>query len=212
MNLIRRLVIIGALLFPASRMAAQIVERPVPFDSAGLVTVMTPFLAEKAALRPPWWPVSGDFTDARLFTANDSTYVLAVTRRTGVVERYALSATDRDAIRAVVSRLPRAVIVARNDARNAFIKSQTILGIFAYGPTFAGAISNNSSGLRRDISSSRAEPFSPHRRSRAETPSPARRATSLSTWATTERSRVGGRCTCLAQAIARSPRAHSLGD
>jgi hypothetical protein len=145
MNLTRRLVIIGALLsFPASRMAAQIVERPVPFDSAGLVTVMTPFLAEKAALRPPWWPVSGDFTDARLFTANDSTYVLAVTRRTGVVERYSLSATDRDAIRAVVSRLPRAVIVARNDARYAFIKNQTILGLIVYGPTFAGAMSDNS--------------------------------------------------------------------
>jgi len=145
MNLIKRLVIIGALLsVPASRMAAQIVERPVPFDSAGLVTVMTPFLAEKAALRSPWWPVSGDFTDARLFTANDSTYVLAVTRRTGVVERYSLSATDRDAIRAVVSRLPRDVIVARSDARNAFIKNQTILGLLAYGPTFAGAMADNS--------------------------------------------------------------------
>jgi energy-converting hydrogenase Eha subunit C len=147
MNPIRRLAIIGALLsFPASRLAAQIVERPVPFDSAGLVTVMTPFLAEKAALRPPWWPVSGDFTEARLFTANDSTYVLAVTRRTGVVERYSLNATDREAIRAVVSRLPRAIIVARNDARNAFVTKQTILGIIAYGPTFAGAISDNSAG------------------------------------------------------------------
>ncbi|MDB4869945.1 MAG: hypothetical protein JWL97_949 [Gemmatimonadales bacterium] len=145
MNLIRRVVIVGALLsIPASRVAAQIVERPVPFDSAGLVVVMTPFLAERAALRPPWWPVSGDFTDARLFTANDSTYVLAVTRRTGVVERYALSPTDRDAIRAVVSRLPRDVIVARRDARNAFIKNQTILGLIVYGPTFAGAMSDNS--------------------------------------------------------------------
>jgi len=53
MNLVKRLVIIGALLAaPAARISAQIVERPVPFDSAGLVTVMTPFLAEKAALRP----------------------------------------------------------------------------------------------------------------------------------------------------------------
>jgi hypothetical protein len=138
----------GALLiFSALRMSAQIVERPVPFDSAGLVTVMTPFLAEKAALRPPWWPVSGDFTEARLYTANDSTYVLAVGRRTGVVERYTLSATDRDAIRAVVSRLPRGVIVARNDARNAFVTKQTILGLVAYGPTFAGAISDNSAGV-----------------------------------------------------------------
>ena len=145
MNFIRRLVTIGALLsLPLLRLYAQVIERPVPFDSAGLVTVMTPFLAERAALRPPWWPISGDFTEARLFTANDSTYVLAATRRTGVVERYTLSATDRDAIRAVVSRLPRAVIVARNDARNTFIKNQTILGIVVYGPTFAGAIADNS--------------------------------------------------------------------
>jgi hypothetical protein len=63
------------------------------------------------------------------------------------VERYSLSGTDRDAIRAVVSRLPRGVIVARNDARNAFVKNQTILGLFVYGPTFAGAIGNNSAGV-----------------------------------------------------------------
>jgi energy-converting hydrogenase Eha subunit C len=147
MNLIRRLAAIGPLiLLPLSRASAQVIERPVPFDSAGLVTVMTPFLADKAALRPPWWPVSGEFTEARLFTANDSTYVLAVGRRTGVVERYNLTATDREAIRAVVSRLPREVIVARTDARNGFIARQTLLGLIAYGPTFAGAIANNDAG------------------------------------------------------------------
>lgn len=145
MNLMRRLVTIGALLLlPALRVHAQIIERPVPFDSSGLVTVMTPFLADRAALRPPWWPVSGEFTEARLFTANDSTYVLAVTRRTGVVERYTLSGIDRDAIRAVVSRLPRETIMARTDARNAFIRGQTLLGLFVYGPAFAGAIGDNS--------------------------------------------------------------------
>jgi hypothetical protein len=145
MNLIRRAVTLGALLLlPLARVHAQIVERPVPFDSAGLVTVMTPYLADRAALRPPWWPVSGEFTDARLFTANDSTYVLAVTRRTGVVERYALSATDRDAIRAVVSRLPRETILSRTDARGAFIRGQTLLGLLVYGPAFAGAIGDNS--------------------------------------------------------------------
>src|SRR6202521_4751824 len=144
MILIRRLVTIGALLsLPLLRVQAQIVERPVPFDSSGLVTVMTPFLAERAALRPPWWPISGDFTEARLFTANDSTYVLSVTRRTGVVERYTLSSTDRDASRAVVSRLPRAVIAARNDAPGAFIKNYSILGLKVYGPTFPDAIGNN---------------------------------------------------------------------
>jgi hypothetical protein len=145
MNLFKRAVTLGALLlFPLARVQAQIVERPVPFDSAGLVTVMTPYLADRASLRPPWWPVSGDFTDARLFTANDSTYVLAVTRRTGVVERYSLSGTDREAIRAVVAKLPRETIMARTDARGAFIRGQTFLGLLVYGPAFAGAIGDNS--------------------------------------------------------------------
>ena len=144
---LRRLATTGALLFFATTdLRAQIIERPVPFDSAGQVVVMTPYIAERAALRAPWWPVSGDFTEARLYTVNDSTYVLSVGRRTGVVERYAISAVDRDAIRAIVSRLPRDVITARNEARNAFIKNQAILGILAYGPAFAGAIANNGAG------------------------------------------------------------------
>ncbi len=148
MNLIRRLSIAGALLlFPALRIHAQVIERPVPFDSAGIVTVMTPFLADRAALRPPWWPVSGEFTEARLYTANDSTYILAVTRRSGVVERYNLAAVDRDAIRAVVSKLPRDIVVARHDARNSFIRNQSLLGLIGYGPTFANAIADDAASV-----------------------------------------------------------------
>jgi hypothetical protein len=147
MILFRRLAIVGALLFfSATDLRAQIVERPVPFDSAGQVMVMTPYIAERAALRAPWWPVSGDFTDARLYTVNDSTYVLTVGRRTGVVERYTISPVDRDAIRAIVSRLPRDVITARNEARNSFVKNQTLLGIVAYGPAFSLSIADNGAG------------------------------------------------------------------
>ncbi|MDP9205941.1 MAG: hypothetical protein M3P12_10870 [Gemmatimonadota bacterium] len=144
----RRLVTIGALLlFSPLRVHAQVIERPVPFDSVGLVTVMTPFLAERAALQSPWWPVSGEFTEARLFTVNDSSYVLAVTRRSGVVERYSLAQVDRDAIRAVVSKLPRDILVARHDARNSFIRNQTGLGLFVYAPAFAGAIGNDDASV-----------------------------------------------------------------
>jgi hypothetical protein len=83
-----------------------------------------------------------------MFTANDSTFVLAVTRRTGVVERYNITALDRDAIRATVSKLPREVLARRGgDARNAFIRGQTILGLLFYAPAFAGAISNNDAGV-----------------------------------------------------------------
>jgi len=141
---LRRLATVGAILLVATASArAQVVERPVPFDSAGRLVVITPYIAERAALRAPWWPVSGDFTEARLYTVTDSIYVLAVGRKTGVVERYTISAVDRDAIRAIVSRLSLDVISARTDAHNAFVKNQTILGLVAYGPTFAAAIADN---------------------------------------------------------------------
>lgn len=145
--LLRRLATIGGLLsFAAADLCAQVIERPVPFDSAGQLVVITPYIADRASLRAPWWPVSGDFTEARLYTVNDSTYVLTVGRKTGVVERYTITAADREAIRAIVSRLPRDVITARNDAHNAFVKNQTILGLLAYGPAFAGAIADNGAG------------------------------------------------------------------
>jgi hypothetical protein len=144
---LRRLALSGALsLLAASSLSAQIVERPVSFDNAGQVMVITPYIAQRADLRAPWWPVSGDFTEARLYTVNDSSYILAVGRRSGVVERYTLSVADRDAIRAIVSRLPADVVMARNDAHNAFVKNQTLLGLFAYGPAFAGAIGDNNAG------------------------------------------------------------------
>ena len=125
---------------------SQIVERPVPFDNNGRVMVMTPYIAERASLRAPWWPVAGEFNEARMFTTNDSTFVLAVSRKSGVVERYTISVADRDAIRAIVSRLPADVIAARTDARNSFVRNQTILGLVAYGPAFAGAITDNDAG------------------------------------------------------------------
>ncbi|MDQ3674782.1 MAG: hypothetical protein M3365_10450 [Gemmatimonadota bacterium] len=119
---------------------AQVIERPVPFDSAAVAMVLTPMIAERAALGPPSWPVSGDFVEARLYTVTDSSYILTVRRGTGVVERYNLSASDREAIRVSVSRLPPDVIRERNDAGNAFIRNQTLLGLAIYAPAFSYAI------------------------------------------------------------------------
>ena len=126
------------LLGPAA--GAQVIERPVPFDSAAIVMVVTPRIAERAALGPPSWPVSGDFAEARLYTVTDSTYILTVRRETGVVERYNLAAADRNAIRVNVSRLPPDVVRERNDAGNAFIRNQTLLGLALYAPAFSYAI------------------------------------------------------------------------
>lgn len=141
----RRLVTFSALLFcvTTARMHAQVIEKPVAFDNAGLLTIVTPSIADRAGLRPPAWPVSGEFSEARLFTTDDMSFVLTVTRRSGVVERYNLSAADRDAIRGSVSLLPREMLRPRNDARNAFIRNQTLLGLGVYGPAFAGAVGNN---------------------------------------------------------------------
>jgi len=146
MPLTRTFALVSALALWSAKSQSQIVERPVPFDNSGRVMVMTPYIAERASLRAPWWPVAGEFNDARMFTTNDSTFVLAVSRKSGVVERYTISVADRDAIRAIVSRLPSDVIAARTDARNAFVKNQTILGLLAYGPAFATAIADNDAG------------------------------------------------------------------
>src|SRR4051812_48149723 len=143
----RRLLFGALTAIASSRTDAQVIERPVPFDSAGYLMVMTPPIAAQAGLRTPWWPVSGEFREARLYTANDSIYVLAVTRPSGVVERYSMAAIDREAIRATVSKMPREALEQRNDARNAFIRNQTLLGLLVYGPTFAGAIARDGASI-----------------------------------------------------------------
>src|SRR5688572_21010756 len=147
-KLMRRLLSLGALflLCIASRIDAQVIERPVPFDSAATVMVLSPMIAERAALGPPSWPVAGDFVEARLYTVTDSSYILTVRRSTGVVERYNLSAADREAIRVSVSRLPPDVVRERNDAGNSFIRNQTLLGLAVYAPAFAYAIGENAAG------------------------------------------------------------------
>src|SRR5688572_30638059 len=136
----------GVLLCLASTAGAQVIERPVPFDSAATVIVLSPMIAERARVGPPSWPVSGDFVEARLYTVTDSSYILTIRRSTGVVERYNLSAADREAIRVSVSRLPPDVVRERNDAGNSFIRNQTLLGLAVYAPAFAYAIGENAIG------------------------------------------------------------------
>ena len=75
-----------------------------------------------------------------------ASYILTVARRSGVVERYTLSAADRDAIRVDRVTASPEVIEPRNDARNAFIRNQTLLGLVVYAPAFAGAVGDNGAG------------------------------------------------------------------
>src|SRR5687767_1986326 len=92
--------------FVARGAAAQVVETPQPFDSAGRLMAITPAIATRLQLGPPAWRVIGDYTEARLYAIGGDAYVLAVTRRDGSVERYSLTGADRDYLRERASTLP----------------------------------------------------------------------------------------------------------
>ncbi|MHB1222780.1 MAG: hypothetical protein ACYC2G_01845 [Gemmatimonadaceae bacterium] len=126
---------------------AQVVERPVAFDSAGRVLVITPETAARARLAPPAWRVTGGFDDARLFSTGGGSYVLVVTRPSGAVERYDLTAADVADLRRRVALLPPARMRETDRAmRNAFIRNQTLLGLGVYAPSFAYTVTNDDAG------------------------------------------------------------------
>jgi hypothetical protein len=139
-------------LLGTSHLQAQVTETPVTFDSAGRVAAITPSLAERLRLGPPAWPVVGQFERARLYQISDGGYVLVVERRAKSLERYALSAAQaselRLAVQAPLTAGSRAGIGEQTDvvsepAGNAFARNQALLGLFIYGPTAAGAITND---------------------------------------------------------------------
>ena len=130
---------------------AQVVETPVPFDSAGKIRVLTPPLVSRFSLAPPPWPVTGDFTEARLYTSSGGGTVLVVVRRNGVVERYASPLLDAAALQASVdAALVRTGAFVAEDAgenvRRAFARNQMILGALLYGPGMAALANDGKTG------------------------------------------------------------------
>ncbi|MGH7663784.1 MAG: hypothetical protein ACRENI_05755 [Gemmatimonadaceae bacterium] len=141
------------------RAGAQVVETPVAFDSAGRVMIITPPIAANLALRPPAWRITGDYREARLYALGNEGFVIVVTRPSGVVERYSLTASEREYLRVRTSTLPpdflaeiaqtaraTAQDAGRRVRNNAFIRNQTILGLVAYAPAFSVAISDHDAG------------------------------------------------------------------
>ena len=138
----------------ASRAHAQITERPIPFDSARRVTVVTESLVERLHLAAPAWPVTDSFKEARLYAiAPGGGYVLVVPRPAGTIDRYALTDDERvrlrDAIDAAlaangrVSPEPGSDVISE-PAGNAFARRQTLLGAFVYGPLAASLVTDGS--------------------------------------------------------------------
>lgn len=130
----------------AARGNAQIVETPVAFDSAQKVRSLTPALVRRFDLKPPAWPVTGDFTEARLYAARGGDHVLVVERVNREVERYGLDSAQVSVLRAaidsaMVSRTGGIVAepsTEREDvSRGAFLRNQMILSAGVYGPLIA---------------------------------------------------------------------------
>ena len=155
----RLLLVLSLLVALASSLGAQATEVPEPFDSAGRVAVVTPTIAARLQLLPPAWRITGDYEGARLYRLSDDAYVVVVTRRDGTVERYAITAADREYLRARTSALPpdleaqirgaaRDVVRGGIDraSRNAFIRNQTLLGLGIYAPSFAAAVTDDEAG------------------------------------------------------------------
>jgi hypothetical protein len=137
---------------PASAQQPQAVERPIAFDGAGRVLVLTPPVAARWKLAAPDWPLGNDWKEARLYQLNGSA-VLVAQLVNGDVARYAYTADALTRLRAQVD----AAVVAQGTgggrgetglemsqpAGNAFVRNQVLLGLFAYGPATAALLSNS---------------------------------------------------------------------
>jgi hypothetical protein len=155
-GLVGLLAVIAALPVRAHTQTAPVIERPVPFDSAGRIPVLTPTLATRFQLTAPAWPVSGGFRDARLYRGEGDGHVLVVSRPDGSVARFLLDGTAL----AALQRAVQAALVVEGPGRgrqtdaatglevsqpagNTFVRNQTLLGLTAYGPAAAAIFSDN---------------------------------------------------------------------
>ncbi len=133
------------------------VERPIAFDSAGRLTVITPVTAARLKLVAPVWPLANDWTEARLFSSDSVSAVLVAQRVDGAVARYGVSPVELVLLRAAVSNALQAQIALRGidstrdatgfeqsePAGNSFVRNQVLLGLTAYGPATAAILSDN---------------------------------------------------------------------
>ena len=139
----------------ASAQIVPQVERPIAFDAAGRVTVLSPTIASRWNLKAPEWPLGSDWREARLFASENGAIVLVVQRVDGSVARYPYTTDDLATLRRVIDvalLAPQAVgegargtsgLVLSEPAGNVFVRNQTVLGLIAYGPATAAILSKS---------------------------------------------------------------------
>lgn len=147
-RIVRLFALVLSMFGVAPAVGAQVIETPVPFDSAGRVLVLTPAIASRLGLAPPAFTVSGNFTEARLYASSAGGHMLVVQRPSGVVERYALADADVASLRTMVARSlasgasPSGTDLPSEPAARAFTRNQFLLGFLFYGPNLA-ALAND---------------------------------------------------------------------
>lgn len=104
----------AVLLLPLRAPGAQAADRPVAFDRAGSVNVITHTLAERLGLRPPGWRVQGDYREVRAFAGDSGAVVLVVQRLDGSMERLPLSGDQFESLKLEVDT--RLGVLARGGA------------------------------------------------------------------------------------------------
>lgn len=105
---------VSSLATPAS-IAAQAVEGAVAFDDAGRLKEITPGIADRLGLRPPTWPVEGEYRRALLVRDANGAHALVVQRFDGTTDRAPLTDDQVAAIRLEVTA--RAGVLARSTGR-----------------------------------------------------------------------------------------------
>jgi hypothetical protein len=139
----------------STRLEAQVVERPVPFDSAGRVMTIAAPLAARLVLGAPAWPVTGDFVQAQLFDRGDGRFVLVVERKDRTIERYELSDEARAELQRTITAALRGAgglttgeraDGASESANGQFVRDQTLAGVFVYGPALAAMAEGSAAG------------------------------------------------------------------
>jgi hypothetical protein len=131
----------------ASVAAAQSTESPIPFDSAQRVIAVTPAVAARLQLSSPFWPVAGEYREARLYSIDPGGgFVLVVQLSSGALQRFPLTADERHslgfAIDAAMRASGRPSAEAMSEfvsepAGNAFARHQTFLAAVVYAPLAA---------------------------------------------------------------------------